>query len=148
MKVPGSFSPGSFPWMLVVHCGARAADILFFLQVSAMITGYSFGRICIDGTWYDRDLKITSAGVVLPGWWRASGHVCSREDVQDLLRDEPDMLVLGQGKPGFMRADSELRRFLDSCGIVLVEQPTARALESFNSVYNQKKVAAGFHLTC
>ncbi len=113
-----------------------------------MITGYSFGKICIDGTWYDRDLKITSAGVVRPGWWRASGHVCSREDVQDLLRDEPDILVLGQGKPGFMRADPELRRFLERLGIVLVEQPTAHALESFNSLSTRKKVAAGFHLTC
>ena len=113
-----------------------------------MITGYNFGKICINGIWYHQDLKITTADIVLPNWWRASGHVCSREDVEDLLRDKPDMLILGQGKPGLMHADPELRRFLKTCGIVLLEQPTAQALESFNSFHTQKKVAAGFHLTC
>ncbi len=113
-----------------------------------MITGYSFGKICINGIWHDKDLKITAAGIVLADWWRKSGHVCGREDVEDLLRDEPEILILGKGKPGLMHADPELRRFLKRCGIVLLEQPTAQALESFNSFHTQKKVAAGFHLTC
>ncbi len=113
-----------------------------------MITGYNFGKICIDGIWYHQDLKITAAGIVLPDWWRKSGHVCGRDDVEDLLRDGPKILILGKGKPGFMKADSVLRRFLESCGIVLLEQPTAQAMVTFNSLHSQKKVAAGFHLTC
>ncbi len=113
-----------------------------------MITGYSFGKICISGTWYDRDLKITAAGVVLPGWWRKSGHVCGLDDVEDLLRDEPEVLILGKGKPGFMKADPELCRFVESRGIILLEQPTAQAVATFNSLHTQKKVVAGLHLTC
>ncbi|HHB75016.1 MAG TPA: hypothetical protein ENK84_00525 [Desulfobulbus sp.] len=113
-----------------------------------MITGYSFGKICINGTWYDKDLKITAAGIVLPGWWRKSGHVCRRKDVDDLLRDEPEVLILGKGKPGLMKADPDLCRFLESCGTDLLEQPTAQAMATFNSLHTQKKVAAGFHLTC
>ncbi len=72
-----------------------------------MITGYSFGKICVNGIWYDRDLKITATGIVRPDWWRISGHICSRKDVQDLLRDEPDVLIIGKGKPGFMQDDQD-----------------------------------------
>ncbi|HHD64111.1 MAG TPA: hypothetical protein ENK96_07100 [Desulfobulbaceae bacterium] len=112
-----------------------------------MISAYSFGKIRINNIWYTGDLKI-SAGVVLPDWWRKSGHVCGLGDIQDLLRVEIEVLILGKGKPGMMRADQELRRFLEQQGVRLIEQPTAEAVVTFNNLYRKKRVGAGFHLTC
>ena len=112
-----------------------------------MINAYSFGKIRINNIWYTGDLKI-SGGVVLPDWWRKSGHVCSLDDIQDLLQDDLEVLILGKGKPGMMRADRELRRFLEQQGIQLIEQPSAEAVETFNNLYRKKRVGAGFHLTC
>lgn len=112
-----------------------------------MISAYSFGKICIDGSWYTSDLKI-SGSTVRPSWWRKSGHVCRLDDIEDLLRDAPEVLILGKGKSGMMRADEELRRFLRLQGIILLEQPTAEAVVTFNELYQKKRVGAGFHLSC
>ncbi|HHB75298.1 MAG TPA: hypothetical protein ENK84_01970, partial [Desulfobulbus sp.] len=74
--------------------------------------------------------------------------VCGLGDIQDLLRVEIEVLILGKGKPGMMRADQELRRFLEQQGVRLIEQPTAEAVVTFNNLYRKKRVGAGFHLTC
>ena len=117
------------------------------IRRTTMINGYSFGKICIHGIWYNHDLKIIG-DVVLPDWWRKSGHRCCRQDIEDLLSAEPEVLILGRGKPGMMKADPQLRRFVDKQGIELIELPTAAATVTFNNLYRQKKTAAGFHLTC
>ncbi len=112
-----------------------------------MINNYSFGKICIHGIWYSSDLKIID-GAVLPDWWRKTGHVCSREDIEDILRNEPEVIILGKGKPGMMKVDSKLRRLCEDRGITLIVQPTVQAVATFNSLYTRKRVGAGFHLTC
>jgi len=112
-----------------------------------MISQYDFGTICINGTWYQHDLRI-SDGRVLPDWWRKSGHACEMEDVADILAHGPDILILGQGKPGMMQATRALKQYLQQQDIVLIQQPTMDAVQTFNDLYGRKKVAAGFHLTC
>ncbi len=117
------------------------------MKENGMITQYDFGKICINGTWYQHDLRIND-GTVLPDWWRTSGHACDVEDVADILADCPDILILGRGKPGMMQATSALKRYLQERDIELIQQPTMEAVKTFNDLYRQKKIAAGFHLTC
>ncbi len=112
-----------------------------------MITQYDFGKIRINGTWYQHDLRI-SGETVLPDWWRKSGHSCDLEDVADILANGPDVLILGRGKPGMMQATSALKQYLQQQDITLIQQPTMDAVHTFNDLYERKKVAAGFHLTC
>ena len=112
-----------------------------------MITQYSFGKMCINGIWYQRDLQINGV-TVLPDWWRKNGHECRIEDLDEILAGRPDILILGQGKPGLMRATDELKRYLRQHDIQLIQQPTTEAVATFNGLYREKKVAAGFHLTC
>ncbi len=112
-----------------------------------MITAYGFGRICIDGNWYTRDVKIRGT-TVIADWWRGQGHVCTCEDIADLLEAGPEIIILGKGKPGFMKADRRLRATLSERGIRLIEQPTAEAVQTFNTLYKAHRVGAGFHLTC
>jgi len=112
-----------------------------------VITSYSFGRITIDGTVYHRDIKINQ-NKVIADWWRRQGHVCTLEDIADLLADEPEIILLGKGRPGFMKADSRLRAALAKRQIRLIEQPTAEAVQTFNNLYRAHRIGAGFHLTC
>jgi hypothetical protein len=112
-----------------------------------MISDYGFGRICIDGTWYTRDVKIRGT-TVIADWWRGQGHICMFEDIADLLADEPEIIILGTGRPGLMKADSGLRSVLAERGIRLIEQPTAEAVQTFNNLHMVHRIGAGFHLTC
>lgn len=112
-----------------------------------MISAYDFGRMCIQGTWYTKDLRICEA-TVFPHWWRKNGHTCALADVEDLFDNQPELLLLGQGTPGLMCADRQLTDFLHNRGIQLIQQPTAEAIVTFNALYQKTGLVAGFHLTC
>ncbi len=114
-----------------------------------MISNYNFGRITVNGTEYKNDIRITPEGEVLPEWWRKSGHTVDVDDVQSIVTDDIDVLVLGKGKPGMMKASSALKKHLNQKGIELIEQNTRKAVDTVNRLLQEKqKFAAGFHLTC
>jgi len=113
-----------------------------------MISTYSFGSMTIQGQQHRSDLKIIN-GVVVPNWWRMSGHRVDIDDVTDILDAEPDILVIGSGKFGLLKVSAELKQKLAERGIELVVERSGEAVETFNRLYGSgQKVAAGFHLTC
>ncbi len=113
-----------------------------------MIESYHFGQIQVDGKRYNSDVKIVS-GEVISDWWRREGHVLDIGDVDDILSTGPETLVVGMGDPGNMRVKDTLRRHLEQLGVILIEEPTARAVRTFNDLSGSgRKVAGAFHLTC
>ena len=113
-----------------------------------MIEEFSFGKIVIDGVDYTSDIKVIRKKVV-PNWWRKKGHRVASDDIQDIMKEKPDILVLGKGQPGQMTATKELRNILSNNSIELVEESTPEAVKTFNRLVQEgKNVAAGFHLTC
>jgi len=113
-----------------------------------MIDSYSFGHIVVNGKAYHNDIKIIDDAVI-PEWWRKSGHVVSPEDVSDLVDARPEYIVIGRGKPGFMKTNSEVKHLFEDKGITLLEEKTAKAVKIFNRLHREgKKVCAGFHLSC
>ena len=113
-----------------------------------MITDYSFGRIVANGQTCNSDIKIVQ-GTLVPDWWRKSGHTVEVEDVQDALATELEILVIGQGQPGYMRIADSLRQHLSEKNIKLIEEPTAKAIETFNRLVKEgRRVAGGFHVGC
>ncbi|MFP4213685.1 MAG: Mth938-like domain-containing protein [Desulfohalobiaceae bacterium] len=113
-----------------------------------MIEDYSFGKIKIQGRTYTQDVKILADRIFHP-WWRKTGHQVQVSDVQDILEENPEILVLGKGSPGLMQSTSELAKELKERGIQLIELPSQDAASKFNELHSQgKKVCAGFHLTC
>ena len=112
------------------------------------IDSYSFGSIAVDGTIYREDIQIIDNSV-RPNWYRKSGHNVGFEDVADILAAGPDVVIFGKGDPGQMRPDPALVNHMTEKGIEVVSLPTERAAEEFNRrVKENKKIAAGFHLTC
>jgi len=113
-----------------------------------MIEQYSFGNMVINGVSYRNDVKIIQ-GKVVPEWWRKRGHFVDVDDIQDILKSKPDILVLGKGSPGQMKSTEALRKFLQENGIELIEEKTSNAFKTFNRLFNKgENVSAGFHLTC
>ncbi len=112
------------------------------------IESYRFGRMVVDGREYRKDLKILPPSVV-ENWWRKEGHKLHLEDIGDILEYAPEVLVVGTGAYGFMKVLSEVKEELSRRGIRLIAERTSRAVEAFNSLYEEgKRVCGAFHLTC
>ncbi len=109
------------------------------------ITDYKFGKIKIDGQNYSNDIILLGTEV-RSDWWRERGHLLSKKDLKDVTDYNPDILMVGTGRYGRMTVPKTLSRKLD---MEVKSYKTAQAIEKYNNLLTtDKKVAAGFHLTC
>jgi hypothetical protein len=112
------------------------------------IEDYQFGRIVIDGKIYTSDV-IIFPDRVMRNWRREEGHFLSPADLWDVVKEEPDVLVVGTGNSGMMWVSPKTRRYLMERGIRLVEERTREACKTYNHLSSSgKKVVAALHLTC
>ncbi|MBW1991409.1 MAG: hypothetical protein JRI59_04715 [Deltaproteobacteria bacterium] len=111
------------------------------------IDSYEFGRIVIDGVSYSQDLLIWP-GHIKKEWWRLEAHRLQLADVAEALAADPEILVVGQGQPGYMRVDPHLADYLRDKGIELVALPTRQAVQVINAEAGKRRLAAALHLTC
>ena len=112
-----------------------------------MIDSYSFGKIKVDGIEYRSDVIIYPERVQ-SDWWRQSGHSLSVEDLREVLRYGPRVLIVGQGKFGRMQVQPEVVEEARRKGIELWVAATDRAVDEYNRRGGQAKVVAALHLTC
>jgi hypothetical protein len=110
------------------------------------IDRYSFGTLVVDGIVYTRDVLIFPDRVVSP-WWRKEGHLLRMEDLEEVLREKPEVLVIGKGYSGVMEVPDFLVQALAVEGIRVVVKNTPEAVGIFNILNYPNKVAA-LHLTC
>lgn len=111
------------------------------------IEAYEFGRMVYGGKTYTSDLIIYPDRVD-SSWWRLKGHLLQMEDLKDILKEEPGILIIGTGAMGIMKVPKELKKQLEEKNIELYVQRTGKAVEVFNSADKSKKVIGAFHLTC
>ena len=112
-----------------------------------MIDAYDFGRIVIDAKTFTSDVIIFPDRVE-DNWWRKDGHVLHIEDVESIVKEQPEVLIVGTGKYGVMTVPSQTRAYIESNGIELIVAPTDYACNVYNEVSKAKKVVAALHLTC
>jgi len=111
------------------------------------IQSYAFGEMVIDGKAYSSDL-IIFPNRIFSGWWRIEGHWLHIEDLADVLKDNPDVIIVGTGFSGVMKVPEELKENLARKNIEVFVEKTGKAVELFNSLGNTKRVIAAFQLTC
>ena len=111
------------------------------------IEAYEFGKMIYGGQTYTSDL-IIYPGRVDPSWWRLKGHLLQTADLGDILKEEPDIIIIGTGAMGIMRVTKELRKQLEERNIELYVLRTGKAVEVFNTADKNKTVIGAFHLTC
>lgn len=111
------------------------------------IESYEFGKMVIDGRSYTSDL-ILFQDRVEGGWWRREGHRLSIEDLKEIVKAKPEVLIVGTGNSGLMKIPNDTADFLQSKGVKLIAEPTKKAAELYNKLPKKEKVVAAFHLTC
>ncbi len=111
------------------------------------IEAYEFGRMVYGGKTYTSDLIIYPDRVD-SSWWRLKGHLLQIEDLKDILKEDPGILIIGTGAMGVMKVPVELKKQLEERNIEFYVEKTGKAVEVFNSADKSKKVIGAFHLTC
>jgi hypothetical protein len=111
------------------------------------INAYRFGRIEIDGQVYHQDVIILPDRV-LPNWWRVEGHSLSFEDLQQVFRCNPRVLVVGLGSYSRIHIPENTRKKIKEAGIELIALPTGEACETYNQLRDSEQIVAALHLTC
>jgi hypothetical protein len=112
-----------------------------------MIEKYDFGAMVVDGQNYAADLIIFPSRIN-PAWWRKEGHKLTREDLEDVFKEDVEALVVGTGFFGLMKVHEDVIEAAQASGLSLHVEKTKKAVEIFNQLYSQKKTAGAFHLTC
>ena len=112
-----------------------------------IINSYSFGNITIDGKNYRSDV-IIFPDKINSRWWRKSGHLLSDEDIGEILKYKPEMLIVGTGAYGLMKVDQKVKDKLKSLGIRFIIKKTAEAVDAYNKLEKKDRVVCAFHLTC
>lgn len=111
------------------------------------ITHYSFGSIAIDNETYTSDVIVYPKRVE-SSWWRREGHRLDIEDLAELLKTKPRVLIVGTGYYGNMRVPEETRSYLEANGIELHAARTADAVDLYNTMRDSAGTVAALHLTC
>ncbi|MBL7073958.1 Mth938-like domain-containing protein [candidate division KSB1 bacterium] len=111
------------------------------------IESYNFGSIVINGRHYSNDVIIFPDRVEA-NWWRRSGHELCLQDLEEVLKENPDTLVVGTGASGLMKILPETKTHLESKGIILIIKNTEEACRTFNQIGDSGRVIAALHLTC
>ena len=81
-------------------------------------------------------------------WWRRSGHLLQKEDLEDVINYMPEILIVGTGANGLMKIPKETKIYVESMGIKIIALETGEACDTYNELIYKKKVVAAFHLTC
>jgi len=112
------------------------------------IDDYDFGEIKVEGEKYTEDI-ILYPDRIENDWWRKEGHSLHKEDVKDILKNPPDLLIVGEGSQGRLRLLPETRQALENKGIEVETKKTGRACKLFNKMIEEgRDVVAVLHLTC
>ena len=112
------------------------------------IDAYSFGQIKINGNPYSSDLIIYPDRVD-HAWWRTEGHRLQEEDLSEIVKARPDILVIGTGFFGVMSVPETTIEFLKANAIDTKVERTGKAVDVFNALQaRSKRVIAALHLTC
>lgn len=112
-----------------------------------MIELYDFGRVLINGRTYTSDV-IVFPDRVEDNWGQRERHRLSIEDLQEIVKAKPEILIVGTGYSGLMEIPSKTADFVQSKGIKLLAKPTREATELYNKLSKTNKVVAALHLTC
>ncbi|MFX1283147.1 MAG: Mth938-like domain-containing protein [Promethearchaeota archaeon] len=113
-----------------------------------IIKNYTFGTIQINNKSFSNDVIIFPEEV-LPNWWRIKGHLLHLEDLQEIIKRKPKVLIIGTGYNGVMKVPMNLTSHLEKLGIKTIVKNSREAVNEYNTlVKRNENVAAALHLTC
>lgn len=113
-----------------------------------MIEEYKFGLIRVLDKTYNYDIELRWGGEVL-SWQKEESHSISPEDVKRAVKENPDLIIIGNGESGLAEVSKEAKEKILSEGIGLIVEKTGKAVIAFDKEQKKgRKVIGLFHLTC
>ena len=117
-----------------------------------VINSFKFGAIVLDGKKYSRDVFLYPDGGIRKrkgGFWKFGSHAIKREEIEELVKSSPDLLIVGTGTDGVAKLNPDADAFLKGSGVESVVVPSQEAVDKFNDLSAQgKHPAALIHITC
>ena len=111
------------------------------------IDAFSFGTITINGRSYTTDV-IVFPDRIQEDWKREEEHRPQISEFAEIVKAEPDVLIIGTGYGGVLSVADQVRNYLTSKGIEVRVEKTKDAIELFNTLQGTEKVVAALHITC
>jgi hypothetical protein len=116
------------------------------------VDSFEFGSIVIDGRRYGHDVLVFPDGAIKRrkgGFWKFGSHVIKKVEIDELLKTNPEIVVLGTGTDARLRLASDAELALKEPGINCAVLPSLAASERLNDLWDSgKRVAALIHVTC
>jgi hypothetical protein len=111
------------------------------------IESFSFGNITIGGKNYTTDV-IVYPDRVDSNWVREEEHRPQISEFANIIKTEPEILIIGTGYAGVLSVPDQIRNYLTAKGIEVRVEKTKQAIEMFNVLRHKEKVVAVLHITC
>jgi hypothetical protein len=111
------------------------------------IEAFTFGNITIEGKTYTTDV-IVYTDHVEDNWVREEEHRPQISEFADIVKSDPEILIIGTGYAGVLSIPDQIRNYLTSKGIEVRVEKTKQAIEMFNVLRHKEKVVAALHITC
>jgi hypothetical protein len=118
---------------------------------SPRITGFSWGRLEVDGDRSFKDVKLFPGGA--REWnWRETGTAhdpgIQPADIEELLEHGADVVVLSKGVMERLQICPETLEMLKNRGVAAHVLQTEEAVRLYNELRLSKRVGGLFHSTC
>jgi hypothetical protein len=118
---------------------------------SPRVTGFSWGRLNVDGDRSFRDAKLFPGGA--REWnWRETGTAhdpgIQPADIEELLEHGADVVVLSKGVMERLQICPETLEMLKNRGVAAHVLQTEEAVRLYNELRLSKRVGGLFHSTC
>ncbi len=108
---------------------------------------YSFGNMIINGKKYVHDL-IIFPHTIKDHWIRTEGHNLHWEDLTEILKEKPEIIIIGNGAYGVMTVNKNLIKKLEDEGFKVYVKHSAKAVELYNELSSKSSAVLAIHLTC
>jgi hypothetical protein len=121
-------------------------------EASPRVVDDGWGFVEVEGLGRFRDVKLWPGGG--RAWdWRETGTdhrpgiLCA--DVTELLKHEPELVILSRGRQGRLSVSPETLSLLEARGVPVLRERTEAALAAYSRLAREgRRVAGLFHTTC
>ena len=115
----------------------------------AKIDNYIYGCITINRKDYKKDIYITANNAVVTRKRTLNRNTLevSPAEIKFLLKAEPDVIVIGTGKIGWLKVPKEIPKLCKKANVKLEIFTTKKAGNRFNWYFGKNRVAGLFHIT-
>ena len=105
------------------------------------IQEYKLGSFIVDNRHFIGSIKIIDSKIKY--WEREGAQILEIQDIDDLLKSQPEYIVIGTGAGGLLKVPDGLRQTLLAKGVSVVVGKTQEVVHRFNELNSQKKKVAG-----